>query len=240
MQVDKVIHYCWFGQKEKPESVKKMISSWKKYCPDYKIIEWNEDNSNLQECLYVKQAYENKKYAFVADYVRMKVLYEQGGVYLDTDVELTKNIDQFLENDMTISFQDDKYINTGLIITKPKNSIIKKMIEYYQTHNFVKEDMSLDMKTNVSILTDILLLHGLQANNTNQQVEGITILTNDYFAPLNFQTRVMKKTENTHAIHWFDATWLSTNKRIQLKLKRCLRRIIGEEKYSALKSKFKK
>ena len=113
--IPKIIHYCWFGGKELPELAKKCIASWKKYCPDYEIIRWDESNFDLESCQYVKQAYQSKKYAFVTDYVRLYAMYTQGGVYMDTDVELTKNLDKFLDHQGFSGFESEAQIPTGIM-----------------------------------------------------------------------------------------------------------------------------
>ena len=115
MKIPKVIHYCWFGGNPKPKLVQKCIHSWKKYCPDYEIIEWNESNFDISSCpLYVRQAYDVKKWAFVSDYARLKIIHTCGGIYLDTDVELIKSLDSLLEYNAFFGFEDGKYVATGL------------------------------------------------------------------------------------------------------------------------------
>ena len=79
--IPKVIHYCWFGRNKKSKSVLKCIQSWKKYCPDYEIIEWNEDNFDVNCIPFVKEAYDAEKWAFVTDYARLKIIFENGGIY---------------------------------------------------------------------------------------------------------------------------------------------------------------
>ncbi|MBP3463612.1 MAG: hypothetical protein J6K45_03935 [Clostridia bacterium] len=116
MSIPKKIHYCWFGNGDKPELVEKCIKSWKKYCPDYEIIEWNESNYDVTMCDYSKEAYENKKWAFVTDYARLWIIYNHGGIYLDTDVEIIKNIDFILETDSFLASEDNVHINTGVRI----------------------------------------------------------------------------------------------------------------------------
>ena len=103
--IPKIIHYCWFGGKPKPELAEKCIESWKKFCPDYEIVEWNEGNFNINSNLYVKQAYEAKKYAFVTDYVRLYALYTQGGIYMDTDVMVLKPLDEYLNHEAFSGFE---------------------------------------------------------------------------------------------------------------------------------------
>ena len=113
--IPKIIHYCWFGYGPKPKLAEKCIRSWKKYCPDYQIIEWNENNFDISACpLYVRQAYEARKWAFVTDYVRLKVIYENGGIYMDTDVELKKNLDNLLPYNAYFGFENYWVIATGL------------------------------------------------------------------------------------------------------------------------------
>ena len=134
---NKVIHYCWFGPKPIPKLAKKCIASWEKYMPDYEIKLWSEKNVDLEECAFIKEAYENKKWAFVADYVRTKVLYEQGGIYMDTDMELTKSLEPLMTEDFVIGVEDSGYIAAGLIVVKnKKNKYIKKMLDFYQSKSF--------------------------------------------------------------------------------------------------------
>lgn len=232
--IKKVIHYCWFGDSAKPESVLKCINSWKKYCPDYEIIEWNENNFDINCCDYVKEAYENKKYAFVSDFCRVYVLMNYGGVYLDTDVELIKNIDKFLKYSFCMCFQDDEYLNTGFIISKKNNKIIKDILDYYYSTKFVIND-KLNMTSNPVIFTKILSKYKLIINNTNQITDYFAIFSNDYFCPMDYKTKVLKKTNNTYAIHWFDGSWLSTKTKIVLVIKRLIKKIIGCNNYEKIK-----
>ena len=130
--IPKTIHYCWFGGKEKPKLAQKCIRSWKKYCPDYKIIEWNENNFDVHQNDYTSFLYENKKYAFLSDYVRLKVVFDQGGVYFDTDVEVIKSIDNFLKYEAFYGFENDQYVASGLGFGAEKGHItLAKMLEIY-------------------------------------------------------------------------------------------------------------
>ena len=112
--IPKKIHYCWFGGNPLPELAIKCLESWKKYCPDYEIIEWNETNFNLDSCEYVREAYQAKKWAFVSDYARLKVVYDNGGIYLDTDVELIKSLDRLLKNKSFFGTETTGVVATGL------------------------------------------------------------------------------------------------------------------------------
>ncbi len=230
----KIIHYCWFGGKNKPESVLKMIDSWKKFCPDYKIIEWNEENFNLNSCDYVKEAYETNNYAFVSDFARIKVLYEYGGVYLDTDVELIGSLDKFINSKFCVGFQDEEYINTGLIIAEKGNKILMDILNYYENRHFLINGKC-DRTSNPVIITEILKKYGLIIKNQNQFYDNLIIYANDYFCPLDYKTKKLNKTINTACIHWFDGSWLTANQKRKLKIKKFLKKIIGEKIYDCIK-----
>ena len=136
--IPKVIHYCWFGGKEKPELVKKCIDSWKKYCPDWEIYEWNETNFDISSVVYMKEAYEMKKWAFVSDVARLMIIYLNGGVYLDTDVELTGSIETWLENDAFYAFESNRNIASGLGFGAiKKHDSVKAMLDYYKERHFI-------------------------------------------------------------------------------------------------------
>ena len=130
--IPKKIHYCWFGRGEKPALAKKCIASWKKYCPDYEIIEWNEDNFDINYNAYTKYCYENKKWAFLSDYVRLLVVYEHGGIYYDTDVEALKSFDDLLTYKAYFGFENEEHINTGIGFGAEKeHTVLKSMLEMY-------------------------------------------------------------------------------------------------------------
>lgn len=135
--IPKVIHYCWFGHNEKPELVKRCIESWKKYLPDYEIKEWNEENFDINLCDYVRQAYDEGKWAFVSDVARLWIIYNEGGIYLDTDVELHKNLDELLDYSCWFGCDDIRYINTGLGFgANKKQWLIGKILEDYYDKKF--------------------------------------------------------------------------------------------------------
>ena len=111
--IPKKIHYCWFGRGEKPKLARRCIASWKKFCPDYEIIEWNEDNFDINTNAYMQMCYEQKRYAFLTDYLRLLIIQEHGGVYFDTDVEVVKPLDDLLDSGAFFGFETDQYVNTG-------------------------------------------------------------------------------------------------------------------------------
>ena len=208
--IPKTIHYCWFGGNKKPNLFKKCYKSWKKYCPDYEIVEWNESNFDLTSCpLYVKQAYEAKKWAFVTDYVRLKIIYDNGGIYFDTDVELKKNPDFLLDYKAFFGFEDGEYVATGLGFGAEKGTdILREMMADYEDIAFIKDDGSFDVTTCPVRNTHILLNHGLVQDDSEQVIEeGILILPTVCLCPLENMTGENRSTEDTISVHWFSASW---------------------------------
>lgn len=216
----KYIHYCWFGGKPLPKLAKKCIKSWKKYLPDYEIIEWNESNVDLEECPFIKEAYENKKWAFVADYARTKAIYEMGGIYLDTDMMITKNIDFLLDKETFLGIEDSMMVNAAVWGTsKPKTDFAKKMLNFYQK----QEHFDIDNIYKVSIpriITKFLDEYGFDPSITEVQVlnKNIYVYPRPYFYPLSFNFKNNEFTEDTCMIHYFDATWIPKNEQIEMKL----------------------
>lgn len=177
--IPKVIHYCWFGGKAIPYEYRKYIASWKKYCPEYEIKEWNEKNFDMGCCSYVKEAYEAKKWAFVADYVRFCVLYKYGGVYFDTDVELLRPIDDLLEKGNFLGVERYKNtfaVNPGLGMGAVAGvAFYKKILELYENIHFRYPDGTQNTKTVVDYTTTILEDNGYIAENKLKKVCDIYI-----------------------------------------------------------------
>lgn len=208
MSIPKIIHYCWFGGKPKPELAEKCIRSWKKYCPDYEIREWNENNFDLSAAPgYVQQAYARKRWAFVSDYVRLLALTEMGGVYMDTDVEVIKSLDPYLKHTAFAGFENETSIQTGLLACEKGFPLFRAFLSYYDSAEFIREDGSVDTTTNVQILSAICKEHGFVPNGMFQQVEGLTIYPKDVFCPVEFETMKLRKTRRTVTIHWFSGSW---------------------------------
>ncbi|MBQ7857966.1 MAG: glycosyl transferase [Oscillospiraceae bacterium] len=260
--IPKIIHYCWFGHGEMPKLSKKCIRSWKKHCSDWRIILWNEDNFDINQCpIYVRQAYEAKKWAFVSDYVRLKLVYQYGGVYLDTDVELLKSLDELLKYKAFFGFEDNgTQINTGLGFGAEKESpVIKRMLDDYMEIPFILSDGSIDETTCPQRNTPALFELGLQPNDTLQVLEGdILVLPREYLCPVGYWHHTDRITDNSISIHWYNASWLSQsylqkrgrklkNLRLQRKIealklfpKRAIRKIFGDQLIDSLKAGFKK
>lgn len=238
-KIPKVINYCWFGKNKKSKLIKKCIKSWKKYCPDYEIVEWNEENFDINSNKYVKEAYENKKWAFVSDYARLYAVYTCGGFYLDTDVELVKPLDELRKYENVFAFENDKNINTGIGFGAIKKSkILEKLLESYSNISFVKSDGKLDLTPcthrNTQTLNEI---YGNVVSYKNKIIDNVIFLDTEYFCPFNATTGVMKKTKNTYGIHWYNASWRSKKINIREKILRPIKRIIGVERFNKLKVK---
>lgn len=217
--IPKIIHYCWFGRKPLPKLAVKCIESWKKYLPDYEIKEWNEDNFNLDLYPYVREAYNNRKFAFVTDVVRLYVLYTEGGIYMDTDVEVLKTLDMFLHHNAFSGFETETSIQTGIMASEKHGKWAKENLDYYVDKHFVKEDGSLDLTTNVTTITNYMLTYGLKRNNEYQDFPGlITFYPKDYFCPKSPETREVHITDNTCTIHHFDGSWLPKGYKFKMKL----------------------
>lgn len=218
--MEKYIHYCWFGGKPLPRLAKKCIKSWKKYLPDYKIIEWNESNVNLDECPFIKEAYENKKWAFVADYVRTKAIYEMGGIYFDTDMIVTKDISFLLEHETFLGIEDSMMVNAAVWgASNPHSYLSKKILDFYKSQeHFNNEDI---FKISIPrIITKILNEIGFDHSLNEIQVlnNSIYIYPRSYFYPLSYNFKNNKFDENTCMIHYFDATWIPKKDQMEMKL----------------------
>jgi len=218
--IPKKIHYCWFGGKPLPKLAKKCISSWKKFLPDYEIIEWNEQNFNINCCDYVKEAYQTKKYAFVSDYVRLYVLVKYGGVYMDTDVEVMKPINEFLQLKAFSGFQGAESIPTGIMACEKGHELFKEFLNEYNNIHFILKDNEYDLTTNVARITNTCKKYGLVVNNKHQTIKDFTLFPFDYFCPQrsdnSFKGRII--TKNTYTIHHFEGSWLPYHKRIYRKI----------------------
>lgn len=207
--IPKIVHYCWFGHGEMPGLAKKCIDSWKKYLPEYEFKLWNEDNFDLDLYPYAREAYNNKKFAFVTDVVRLYALYYDGGIYMDTDVEVLKPLDSLLNYDAVSGFESSLQIPTGLMACQQYNSLMKELLDDYDGIHFQKEDGSLDLTTNVIRITDHLIGNGLKLNNKFQIVRGFALFPSDYLCPKSIYDGKIYLTENTLVIHHFAGSWHS-------------------------------
>ena len=212
MKIPKVIHYFWFGGKELPPMAKKCIASWKKYCPDYEIREWNESNFDVNQIPYTKQAYAAGKYAFVSDYARFLILEQMGGIYMDIDVELVRSLDDILERGAYLGCEEDYeagiLLNPGLgMAAEAHDPYLQEIVDTYQSINFQNEDGSQNMTTIVRYTTDFFKKHGLQEVPGIQKVGNFFIYPREYFSPQHYKTGKKTMTPNTHSIHHYIASW---------------------------------
>ena len=228
--MEKKIQYCWFGGNELSKSTLECIESWKKFFPEYEIIEWNESNFDVNTCRYSKEAYEAKKWAFVSDFARFKILLENGGIYFDTDVEVIRDFNN-LVSDGTFMGCEKMSVNPGLGVGFEDNDetrcFFKEIIEFYNNIAFIMEDGSYNQKTIVEYTTELLKKYGFVGNGKKQKVCGITIYPSEYMCPFDPETRIMNITNNTVSIHRYDASWYGERELYIIKLKRKLNNILG-------------
>ena len=218
-RIPRVIHYCWFGGNPLPELAQKCIASWKKYCPNYEIIRWDETNFDIHYNDYVWEAYQAKKWAFVTDVVRLYVLVNYGGIYMDTDVEVLRSLDVFLKYEAFSGFESEIDILTGIMACEKGQKLFKELLCEYNDAHFLKSDGTYDETTNVIRITNTCLKYGFVPNNQLQTVNGFTLFPKDYFCPKDYVTRVTRLTENSYTIHHFDGSWKSEKDRYVSTLK---------------------
>ncbi len=206
--IPKIIHYGWFGGKPMPEMALKCIESWKKYCRDYEIVEWNESNFDLNMTRYSRESASVGKWAFAADVVRFYTVYNYGGLYLDVDVEILKPLDEFLDTGMFIGFESGHFINSGQGFgAVPKHPLVKKMLDIYTDLPFINADGTLNTTPSPHYTSRIMRDEGFELNNTRQRIGDVDLYPSDYFCPKDWLTLEMNVTQNTHSIHHFLASW---------------------------------
>lgn len=228
--IPKIIHYCWFGNGKKPKDTVKFIKTWKKHLPDYEIIEWNESNFDINCNNYVKQAYEQKKYAFVSDYARIKALYEHGGIYFDTDVEVLKSFDDLLNLESFLGFEEGNYIATSVMGFEKGFLFLEEFIKYYDSINFISDNSKADTTTNVQVLTKMLKQKNLILNGKTQLLEGgIKIFSREYFSPYDYISCRDYTTKKSYAVHHFSLSWLPRTVKIKRVLKTVISKVFGEK-----------
>lgn len=224
--IPKIIHYCWFGGNPLPELAQKCIASWKKYCPDYEIKEWNESNFDLNCCDYVREAYEAKKWAFVSDVARLYAMVTEGGIYMDTDVEVIKPLDSLLHYQAVSGFESNTMIPTGLMACEKNNPMFRELLDEYKTAHFILPNGVMDKTTNVVRITNTCRKYGFVPNNQKQTINTFTLLPKDYLCPKNIETGRLETSDNTLTIHHFNGSWLSDEERYHDNLTRKIHRKI--------------
>jgi hypothetical protein len=208
--IPKIIHYCQFGGKPLSDLTQKCIASWKKYFIDFEIKEWNESHYDVHKIPYISEAYNARKYAFVSDYARFDILYQYGGIYFDTDVEVILPFDDILKNDSFMGFETPGCVNPGLGMgCNAGLDIVYQILDFYASLHFLKNDGSYNETSIVEYITRILKKNGLRKTNTIQTLKGLIIYPTDYFNPKDFITGNITISSNTHSIHHFAMSWFS-------------------------------
>ena len=211
--IPKVIHYCWFGQKPLPELALKCIASWKKFLPEYEIKEWNESNFDVNQIPYTAQAYKCGKFAFVSDYARFKIIYEHGGIYFDTDVEIIKPINDIIAKGAFFGIEAarwKKFYNPGLgFACSPNEILCKDMVDFYKNQQFILANGHYNLSTVVQIFSKIIKSKGFRPSSKPTEFQGIFFYPPEYFCPINYYTGQKKITENSRTIHHYAASWVN-------------------------------
>lgn len=231
VRIPKIIHYAWFGKNKKNDLTMKCIESWKRAMPDYEYVEWNEENFDLDLFEFTRKAYNEKKYAYVTDVVRLYALYHFGGIYMDTDVEAIKAMDDLLCFHGFSGFQSYDQIPTGTLASEKGNMWIKEQLEYYNTAEFDLEDVNKKLITNVEIITNMSIKkHGLTLNNQLQELKyGMRIYPIDFFCAKDARTGKINITSNTYTIHHFVGSWVPASAKIHRKMMNVIRNVCGEK-----------
>lgn len=216
--IPKVIHYCWFGGSELPEYVERCIQSWKKYCPDYQIIRWDESNYDYRKFPFCEEAYKEKKWAFVSDVARLDIVYSYGGIYLDTDVELIKGLDELLTEHAFMGFERGRLVATGLGFGGEKgNPIIKNNLDAYLNRSFLNEDGSMNLTPCPVITTDVLMTFGLKKIDQTQDLIDMKVFSSDCFCPMLLSDGTAEVGDNTYSIHHYAGSWTTDTEKEKVK-----------------------
>lgn len=243
--IPKIIHYCWFGGKELPDDLKEYINSWKEKCPDYQLIRWDESNFDYTKYRYSNEAYDHEKWAFVSDVARLYAVYNYGGIYLDTDVEVLKSFNDLLHLKGFIGAEDKYDLNTGACFGAEKHSkvVLENLNEYRNLQLFYGDKM---VKTTcVEVTTRVFSRYGYKNAKFVSQVAGFTVFPQDFFSPLKLSNNKLNITNNTYSVHYYTTNWKKRNniKKIFLRrtvfikknLRRQVERFFGEGSYQKLK-----
>lgn len=210
-RIPRKIHYCWFGGNPLPDFLNDCISTWRKFCPEYEIIEWTERNYDISRHKYTKEAYACKKFGFVSDFARLDILYEQGGIYFDTDVTLVSSIDHLLYQKGFIGVEKWGNINSGGGCGFEKyHPMLKKLIDYRENISFLSED-GLNCETNGLYETKVFLKEGFKPDNTLQKVGGVTVYPSFVFHPYDYLSGELHSTKDTVSVHHFNGGWMDEN-----------------------------
>ena len=212
--IPKKIHYCWFSGNPIPQELQKCIDSWKRFCPDYELVRWDESNYDIHKSPYMEQAYAYKKWGFIPDYARLDILYQHGGIYLDTDVELIRNLDELLYQPALCGVEKWGTIAAGGGFgAQAENPVVKAMLEYRKRASFLCRNGTLDQTACGFYETPPLVQLGLRLNNETQVIANgkMTVYSSDFFLPFDYMSGETNLTENTFSIHHYNGSWLGEN-----------------------------
>lgn len=242
--IPKIIHYCWFGSPNKPKEVLKYMKSWEKYLPDYQIMEWNEKNFLIEEApVYVQEAYKAKKYAFVSDYVRMMALYKYGGLYFDTDLEVIREFESFLDNaSLILAFESNEMLMTAFIACEKGNAFVKEFLDKYKNRSFFLSDGSYDMTPNTDLWSEQAHKWGVDlSKNCIQNIDnGIFVYPIDYFCGFDMNNYHSVITKNTVTVHHMAFSWASVKEKRHFQIVHALQKVLGIRNYDSLRTHYKR
>lgn len=239
--IPKKVHYCWFGNNPKSQLIKNCIASWKKYLPDWEVIEWNEENYDVNKNAYVREAYDQRKWAFVVDFARFDILDNYGGVFFDADVELLKPIpDALLTNHAFTGFESAGRVAPGLVFAaEPGHYMLKEIMNVYQTKSFGEKRAGRE-ETIVDIVTEVLVNKGLVNNNQMQTVSDIVIYPQEYFCCFDHETQNFEISEETVSIHHYAASWSPWHRKAYFRTIKYVAKILGKDNYLCMKRRIQK
>ena len=233
--IPRTIHYCWFGKKPLPRLAKRCIESWKKNCPGYEIVRWDESNFDPGFNQFTRDAYNAGKWAFVSDVARLYIIYHYGGIYLDTDVELIRSLDPFLSQYAFMGIEHNGLIATGLGFGAEKHSeVIREMLEEYDRIPFDPHNPP----SCPGVTTAFLARYGYVRQQQVQTVRGITIYPSEYFGPIDWATGRFHKSTETVAIHYYLASWTTRSWRYKRKVRTLYCAVLGEKRGMRFYSSF--
>lgn len=242
-KIPKIIHYCWFGRGEKPEYVKTYIKGWKEILPDYEFMEWNEDNFDVsQSNAYVREAYEVGKYAFVSDYARIRALCHHGGIYLDTDVEILRRFDEYLEGaSMILGFESRGSLLTAFMAAQKGHPVMEEFMASYEGRHFITESGTYDTTTVNARFSRLMEEHGvrLEENGYQEPEEGIRVYPIEYFCGFDVKNWHTDIGEHTCTVHHMASSWVSGSQSLKRKAIRLIQAVVGIKGYDRLKSLLK-
>lgn len=230
--IPKTIHYCWFSGKDMPDDLKRCVDSWRKMCPDYEIIRWDESNYDLSKFKYSFEAFQNQKWGFIPDVVRLDLLYNYGGFYFDTDVEIIKNLDSLRFQKAFCGRERFGHVNFGSGSGAcPHSEVIEELLDFRKNESFVLENGLLNLEASGYYETLPLMRRGMILEDICQELDGINVYSSDFFAPYNFSDGSNIKNDNTYAIHYFNASWIAGGDQLRKRTR---------EKYSKIREALEK